>query len=106
MKKTKTAKSNPNIIPLSENSPLNNNFGCDLGFKTPDLLGYKRKEENEKISLQELMGKNTISETNSSNSLTKKISLHSEVNGYNFLKLPSPSPSNFFKLKNNYYLYR
>lgn len=63
-----------------------------MGFKTPDLVGYKRKLENEKINLQELAGRNYLSETNS---LTKKISFKSEINGYDLLKLPSPSPSTF-----------
>jgi len=60
-------------------------------------LGYKRKEENEKIFLKELNGKNNISETSS---YTKRISLKNEVNGYDLLKLPSPSPSKHFLISN------
>ena len=89
--KKNIVKTNQNMIPSNSNSPLNNKFGCDLGFKTPDLLGYKRKEENQKILLQEITEKNTISDTSS---FTKKLSFKSEVNGYDLLKLPSPSPSN------------
>lgn len=68
---------------------MNNNFGLGLGLKTPDLLGYKRKEEDQGISLQELANKH-ISDTSS---MTKRLSFKNEVNGYDLLKLPSPSPS-------------
>lgn len=74
-------------------------MGCDLGFKTPDLLGYRRKEDDENINLSDVMGKNTFSDTSS---FTKKLSFKSEINGFDMLKLPSPSPSSLqFYTKTN-----
>jgi len=58
-------------------------YGSKAGFQTPDLIGIKRKKQDERLDLDVL--RKNVNDSNLGSTM--------RINGYSILRLPSPSPN-------------